>query len=255
MQVFGFPVFLFKSLLAIPLVLSALFALCTMLEVFGRPDSRYDADRLKRMHRYNGYVFLFLFTVIAYFCLSYIYSVKADLSPRSAFHSVFSLCVILLIALKVLYVRVYRKYYGHLQVIGLLIALLAFGMAGTSAGYYLLVTGFGTTLPALHDGAEPEGGSGEELKIALKTDRASIGAGRNLYKDKCYPCHDPESNETIIGPGHKGILKNPVLPVSGKPATPENIARQLRDPYKNMPPFEYLTHEDVESLIAYLNAL
>jgi hypothetical protein len=42
--------------------------------------------------------------------------------------------------------------------------------------------------------------------------------------------------------------------VSGRPATPENVYRQLREPYKNMPSFaQKLTDDDVFNLIAFLN--
>ncbi|MEW6418126.1 MAG: cytochrome c [Nitrospirota bacterium] len=58
-----------------------------------------------------------------------------------------------------------------------------------------------------------------------------------------------------MGPGHKGILKNPLLPVSKKPATPENIVHQLKKPYKDMPSFSYLSDTEVQNIIAYLNTL
>jgi hypothetical protein len=58
-----------------------------------------------------------------------------------------------------------------------------------------------------------------------------------------------------VGPGHKDILKNPLLPVSKKPATPENAADQIRNPYKDMPSFSYLLDEDVENIVAFLNTL
>jgi len=42
--------------------------------------------------------------------------------------------------------------------------------------------------------------------------------------------------------------------VSGRSATPENLYRQLRQPYKNMPSFaQKLTDEDVFDLIAFLS--
>ena len=62
------------------------------------------------------------------------------------------------------------------------------------------------------------------------------------------------ASRRLSGPGLKGILKRPTLPVSGRPATPENVYRQLREPYKNMPSFaQKLTDDDVFNLIAFLN--
>jgi hypothetical protein len=91
--------------------------------------------------------------------------------------------------------------------------------------------------------------------IVVKTDAKSIQAGKTLFMQKCEYCHDPYSTMTIGGPGLKGVLKNPLLPVSRKPATPENIASQMRHPFSNMPSFVYLDEDDVENIIAFLNTL
>ena len=72
---------------------------------------------------------------------------------------------------------------------------------------------------------------------------------------QCSFCHKTNSTEKITGPGLKGILKNNNLPVSRRPATPENIAAQLKSPYKDMPSFSYLPEEDVLNIVAYLNTL
>jgi mono/diheme cytochrome c family protein len=91
--------------------------------------------------------------------------------------------------------------------------------------------------------------------IIVKTDLESIKKGRELYDSKCSFCHDPYGTEKIVGPAHKGILKNPFLPASKKPSTPENIANQIRNPYRDMPSFSYLSNEQISDIIAFLNTL
>jgi mono/diheme cytochrome c family protein len=243
------PLFFLKSLLSIPVVLCALIAMFTMFEVFGRAERRFDQGKLKRIHRANGMVYLLLFALISYLCLSYLSAADAEPPARAVFHSVFALSVLVLLLLKLVMARFYRQYYGHVKVLGLLVALLTFGMAGTSGGYYLLVRGLAPVEPSRAEEAK------KEPLVALRTDVESISRGRELYGSKCSGCHDPSSSETIIGPGHKGILKNPGLPVSGRPATPASIARQLRSPYRDMPSFDYLGRDEVEALIAYMNTL
>ncbi len=67
-------------------------------------------------------------------------------------------------------------------------------------------------------------------------------------------CHNLLGTETIVGPGLKGILKRKTLPFGDWPAIPENIFKQLRCPYKDMPSFkEKLTDDQVFDLIAFLN--
>ena len=90
---------------------------------------------------------------------------------------------------------------------------------------------------------------------SVQTDPESIAAGKQLFNRKCVICHDIESSEMRTGPGLVGILKKSKLPVSKKPATPENIKRQLLDPYERMPSFTYLSEDDIQDLIAFLNTL
>ncbi len=92
-------------------------------------------------------------------------------------------------------------------------------------------------------------------RIVVKTDIKSIESGRILFAEKCERCHDPNSETTRVGPGLSRILKKSVLPVSGRPATAENVAYQMRHPASVMPAFTYLTDEEVENIIAYLNTL
>ncbi|MBC8412827.1 MAG: c-type cytochrome [Nitrospira sp.] len=89
----------------------------------------------------------------------------------------------------------------------------------------------------------------------VKTDRDSIMRGKKIFAQKCSRCHDPLSYEYIKGPGLKKVMKKANLPVSGRAATPANIARQLSSAYRDMPSFRDLLPEEVTSIIAYLNTL
>lgn len=92
-------------------------------------------------------------------------------------------------------------------------------------------------------------------KVEVRADFDSIQRGKLLFNEKCKFCHEAYSTAKIKGPGLKGILKNPRLPVSNKPATAENILKQLREPFKNMPSFAYLTEDELINIIAFLDTL
>ncbi|MBI4698709.1 MAG: cytochrome c [Nitrospirae bacterium] len=92
-------------------------------------------------------------------------------------------------------------------------------------------------------------------KAAPAADEKSIEAGKALFVEKCKTCHDAYSTREIVGPGLLGILKNPVLPESGKPATPENIKNQIKHPSKDMPPFPDLTDDQIDDIVAFLSTL
>lgn len=250
-------IFLIKSLLSILLLIIAIFSMITMFEVFGRTEKRFNIENLKKIHGLNGKIYFILYFIVAYFCLDFIINTKAEPSPRVTFHIVFSLTVFLLLCVKISYIRIYKQFYGHAKTIGLLIGLITFGMVGTSGGYYLLITKFGTDKlsPGPLSYTKKEVLTDEIKKIELRTDSVSIAKGKELYESKCYFCHDAYSMEWGVGPGHKGILKNPFLPASKKSATPENIVSQIISPYKDMPSFDYMSEDDVLNLIAYLNTL
>lgn len=92
--------------------------------------------------------------------------------------------------------------------------------------------------------------------ITVRMGSESVQNGAKLFKANCSGCHTVESTETIIGPGLKGILKRQSLPVSGRPASPANIYRQLKMPYKEMPSFSTkLTDDQMLDIIAYLNTI
>lgn len=133
---------LLKSILSTIMIAIALGQMFIMFELFGRDVVRYDAARLKRIHRINGIVFIVLYFFIAYFCLGYIISKKEELSPRISFHAVIALSVILLLFLKISFIRFYRQFPAKILTLGPVIALLTVVMMALSGGYFFLVALF-----------------------------------------------------------------------------------------------------------------
>jgi hypothetical protein len=243
-------------------MLLAVFGLFTMFEVLGRTEKRFNMERLKKIHSISGWVYLIIFLFVSYHCLSFIISSRVELSSRGTFHSVFALAVLILFALKLLIKRIYTQFYNQVKVLGLLIVIFTFGIVGTSGGYYLLVTSFGTD--ATFDKIMQYKRKGtstvmsyekESAVFKIQTDSESIGRGKILFEEKCSLCHDADSTNTIVGPGLKGVLKNPRLPVSKRPSTPENVMVQLKKPFNRMPSFDYLSDEEIRDIISFLNTI
>jgi cytochrome c1 len=107
----------------------------------------------------------------------------------------------------------------------------------------------------IQQGASQQAVEAAPVGITLKTDSDSIIAGRTLFMQKCSNCHYIDRPDYFVGPSLKGILKNPLLPVSRKPATPENIVRQMRHPFTNMPSFVFFSDEELSNVLAFLNSL
>ena len=82
-----------------------------------------------------------------------------------------------------------------------------------------------------------------------------IEKGENLFIKKCAFCHHTDSKDTKVGPGLKGIFKQKVLPVSKRPVTRENIRKQIRNPFANMPAVPDLSKQDTQDIIEFLRVL
>jgi mono/diheme cytochrome c family protein len=240
-------IFLIKSLLSVLLLLSAFVALFTMFEIYGRTEKKYNVTRLIKVHRANGFFFFILFLILSFLCVRFLLYAQSDLSPRSSLHTVIALALFCLLCFKILVATIYKGFYGKLPAAGLWVALLTFVLIATSGGYYLMAQ-----ILARERGPGPTVQKGE---IPLRTDPKSIAAGQALFSSLCNGCHHIDRTAWILGPGLKGLLKEPRLPVSGRPATAENIFHQLRKPFKDMPSFKNLSDEEAFTLIAYLNTL
>ena len=254
-------IFLIKSILSISILILAVILMFTMFEVLGRSDRKYNINTLKGIHRISGYMYILIFLVISYFCLQYIVSAKTELSTRASLHSLLAVTILALFGIKLSFIKAYRQFYEHVKNIGLIIAVLTFGLVSSSGGYYLLVSELGTDISfdeLVHDKKGvviEEGNNKKNQGIILKTDAESIGRGKNLFVIKCSFCHHSDSTETKVGPGLKDVLKKTRLPVSKFPAVPVNIKKQLRQPFDRMPSFAYLTDEEVDDILAFLNTL
>ena len=254
-------IFYLKSILSLVLLAPVAYGMYTMFQVFGGAAAE-NAARIKVRHRVSGYVAVLIMLFISYLCIGFAAASKAEPSPRAVVHIVLALSVLTLFVIKVLFIRRFRQFYLQAKTIGLAIGVMSIVMIGVSGGYFLAMTRFGQDrsvdksvyyrLKAPFLAIARVGGPGMPT---IRADSVSIGLGRTLFAARCSACHDPLSTRTIVGPGLKGLLKGPTLPISKHPATAESIRFQLRQPMGRMPSFAYLTDDEMEDLIAYLDTL
>jgi len=243
--------FFIKSILAFGMVILSCISMVTMLEVIGKKSRDNNTIKAITMHRWSGIIYFVIFFVVTYYCLEYIVSSRAELTARGALHATAASLIVVLMGLKLLFIKRYREFYSSIKYIGILLVVLTFVMTATSGGYYMLVSKFGTdkTFDKIVQYKQTDG------RVLIKSDQESIMRGKNLFNAKCIFCHDPDSSTEKVGPGLKRILKNDLLPVSGRPANQVNVINQLRKPLNRMPSFDYLLDEEVADIIAYLNTL
>lgn len=88
-----------------------------------------------------------------------------------------------------------------------------------------------------------------------KVEEGILSKGAAIFRESCSKCHNTESTEAKFGPGLKGLFSPGKVLVNGLPTTEENVRRQLTNPFKMMPPFNSLTAEQRDALVAYLKTL
>ncbi|NIO05337.1 MAG: c-type cytochrome [Proteobacteria bacterium] len=98
------------------------------------------------------------------------------------------------------------------------------------------------------------GRSGEWIFTKLKNEEI-FPKGQDLFMANCAVCHFHDSTETKVGPGLKGVFKNPQLPGTGRPTSEETVRKQIQQGGGKMPPFKNLKEEEISEIIDYLKTL
>ena len=188
-------VFFFKSLMGIGILVSAVIAVFTMLEIFGRSEKKYNIEKLKKSPQ--GKRNSLFFTLYPYrLFLSGFYHKHKDRAFTSGADT-FLICSCNTSAswIEVFY---FKGIHPVLQ-------------SGEnyrnfdSASYFRHVCNVRRILSSYHEIRHRQGVYGgcctkkepmkEEVKIVLKTDPESIRKGKELYGSKCYFCHDAYSTK------------------------------------------------------------
>ncbi|MBC7360412.1 MAG: cytochrome c [Desulfacinum sp.] len=220
-----------KSWLSMPLLGLGVIQLVTVLELLGRPERRFDAQRLRRIHQTGGRIAFSWIIVISVLCLLILRASGGEMTPRGAVHSLTAVFLLVLLAVKICIARFYRKLFHLVVPLGLVAFVLLLTTLTLSAGVHLTASaGKATVAPA--DG--------------------QVTLGESLFAEKCAGCHYGDKEETKIGPGLGGLAERGILPSSQRPATVENIKAQLNTPYGAMPAFADLPEADKDALAAFL---
>jgi mono/diheme cytochrome c family protein len=227
------PILLIKAILAALLLAAAGTATGFMLKVLGGGEAASDPGRLRQLHKAAGFTVLGLLIVLSAAGAVLLRSAGDQAPLRVVLHYHLVLALWAAILLKIAIAGRFRGLLRLAPALGLTMFVLIFVIVVAAAGTYALRSG-----PAEAGPAESESASGERL-----------------FRTRCASCHFADREEAKTGPGLKGLLKKDTLPASGRPATAESVAAQLKRPYRTMPAFPDLSGRDVSDLIAYLKTL
>jgi mono/diheme cytochrome c family protein len=235
--------FLLKSIIAIFFLLAALTAALAMLTSMGKMERKTSPETLRKIHKSAGFAFGLLLLVLSIICIIYLGKAGDQISLRAVLHTYLALFLLVIFFLKVIIVRFFRQFLRVIPTLGMTVLVLAVVIFLSSAGYFFLRSATSRPQPAPSPPA------------AAPSLLGSAENGTHIFQSQCAGCHFADKEDRKSGPGLKGILRRERLPVSGRPATPENILKQLKTPYLAMPSFPSLDGPDAADLLAYLKTL
>jgi mono/diheme cytochrome c family protein len=156
-------------------------------------------------------------------------------------HAFLALFLLFILLLKIGLVRYFKLFLRNVPGLGMAVLILALVVFSVSAGYFLLRAAL------VNNPSSPV-----SVTPLLQ---GSINSGRESFGRNCASCHNADSEESKLGPGLKGLFQKGRLPASGRPATEENVRRQLAVPHRSMPSFSHLPGQEVADLVVYLKSL
>ena len=111
------------------LVLMAMFEFCSAMYVFGRKGAKPGAKWVLRLHRIGGYAFLIYLLWPIWIGLGMLERHSQmrtgwSMNPRVFHHAMFAVVVLLLLLLKISFVRVWVNFRQHARMLGVIITIL-----------------------------------------------------------------------------------------------------------------------------------
>lgn len=135
--------YLIKTLLAFLLLGAACTAFLSMMARFGRPGDEARSNKLRRLHKTAGYIYMALVAPLVAFGAGFLVEMGDGLSPRGALHFVLAAILIAVLLLKFLTVKTYRQMLRYAPGLGMTLFSLTLVIFLITAGYFILVSAAG----------------------------------------------------------------------------------------------------------------
>lgn len=79
--------------------------------------------------------------------------------------------------------------------------------------------------------------------------------GRKHFQRYCQTCHAPQDGSRRTAPDLNGLYGRGLTPAMKQPVTDANISGHIKQGGPRMPPFPWLSKQDIAALLAYLKTL
>lgn len=127
-----------KTVLASLLLGTGLVSFLTMMARFGRPGDEIRSERLRRRHKWAGYIFIALLAPLAYFGADLLAEMGDGLSTRGTFHFVLAMALVAVLLLKFLIVKTCRQLLRYANALGMTLFTLTLIIFLITAGFFVI---------------------------------------------------------------------------------------------------------------------
>jgi hypothetical protein len=127
-----------KAILAVLMLGIACLSFLTMMARFGRPGDEARSERLRKLHKAAGYIYIALLAPLAYFGVDFLAEMGDGLSARGAFHFVLAMALVAVLLLKFLIVKIYRQLLRYASTLGMTLFSLTLVIFLITAGFFVI---------------------------------------------------------------------------------------------------------------------
>jgi hypothetical protein len=140
-----------KTWVSLGLVPLALFEFWTAMQIFGKKiESGKRARLMLLLHRIGGYTFLVYFVWISWICLGIMSRMASaggyHLDARGFYHGFLAMALLVVLLLKISFVRFYRNYRQYIPLLGIIVSMGTLVLWGIAGLMFLFLMG-GRTIP------------------------------------------------------------------------------------------------------------
>ncbi len=136
-------VYAIKTILAIVLLGFAGLSFFSMMARFGRPGDEARSERLRRLHKTSGYIFIGLLAPMVVLGGKFLVEMGDGLSPRGTFHFVLAATLLTVLLLKYMTVKTHRQLLRYAASLGMTLFSLTLVIFLITAAHWLLLTAAG----------------------------------------------------------------------------------------------------------------
>ena len=102
-----------------------------------------------------------------------------------------------------------------------------------------------------HEGRKHGGAPQDQVESTPE----KVAQGKRLFQRYCAACHGIGAGAAKQGPDLGGLYQRRLTPVLKHPVTDHNIRQHIKKGGERMPPFPWLSREELDELIAFLKSL